>query len=402
MDVLMPQLGETVLEGTVATWYKKAGDSVAKGDVLLDVETDKAATEIEAQVDGVLSSIAVPEGETVDVGTLLAVISADGEAVEAAPVAAAVAEPAPAAGAPKPSGGGLPPKAAGGKLSPAVRRLLKQHNLNIADIQGTGRDGRVTKENVLAFIAGKGAAAPAPAAVSADGETIPFDRIRKITAEHMVRSKATSPHVLQAIDIDFTAVDADRVARKDAWKKDKGYSLTYLPYMARAVCLALAEFPKVNASIEGEALKIHGGVNLAIAIDLNHEGLVAPVVRNASGLSVSGLAEAFSDLVTRAKTKKLTADDLQGGTYTLSNPGPFGTLFTAPIINQPQVGILSMDAVKKRAHVIESPAGDMLGIRPIGVLAHSFDHRAIDGAYSAAYLQKLKSLIENSDWASEF
>jgi 2-oxoglutarate dehydrogenase E2 component (dihydrolipoamide succinyltransferase) len=402
MDVLMPQLGETVLEGTVATWYKKAGDSVAKGDVLLDVETDKAATEIEAQADGVLSSIEVPEGETVDVGTLLAVISADGEAVEAAPVAAAVAEPAPAAGAPKPSGGGLPPKAAGGKLSPAVRRLLKQHNLNIADIQGTGRDGRVTKENVLAFIAGKGAAAPAPAAVSADGETIPFDRIRKITAEHMVRSKATSPHVLQAIDIDFTAVDADRVARKDAWKKDKGYSLTYLPYMARAVCLALAEFPKVNASIEGEALKIHGGVNLAIAIDLNHEGLVAPVVRNASGLSVSGLAEAFSDLVTRAKTKKLTADDLQGGTYTLSNPGPFGTLFTAPIINQPQVGILSMDAVKKRAHVIESPAGDMLGIRPIGVLAHSFDHRAIDGAYSAAYLQKLKSLIENSDWASEF
>jgi 2-oxoglutarate dehydrogenase E2 component (dihydrolipoamide succinyltransferase) len=398
----MPQLGETVLEGTVATWYKKAGDSVAKGDVLLDVETDKAATEIEAQADGVLSSIEVPEGETVDVGTLLAVISADGEAVEAAPVAAAVAEPAPAAGAPKPSGGGLPPKAAGGKLSPAVRRLLKQHNLNIADIQGTGRDGRVTKENVLAFIAGKGAAAPAPAAVSADGETIPFDRIRKITAEHMVRSKATSPHVLQAIDIDFTAVDADRVARKDAWKKDKGYSLTYLPYMARAVCLALAEFPKVNASIEGEALKIHGGVNLAIAIDLNHEGLVAPVVRNASGLSVSGLAEAFSDLVTRAKTKKLTADDLQGGTYTLSNPGPFGTLFTAPIINQPQVGILSMDAVKKRAHVIESPAGDMLGIRPIGVLAHSFDHRAIDGAYSAAYLQKLKSLIENSDWASEF
>jgi len=404
MDVLMPQLGETVLEGTVATWYKKAGDTVAKGDVLLDVETDKAATEIEAPVDGVLSSIAVPEGETVDVGTLLAVISADGEAVETAPAAAAASEPAPAAEAPKPAGGGLPPKSAGGKLSPAVRRLLKQHSLDIADIQGTGRDGRVTKENVLAFIAGKGASAPAPkpAAVSGDGETIPFDRIRKITAEHMVRSKATSPHVLQAIDIDFTAVDTDRLTRKDAWKKEKGYSLTYLPYMARAVCLAIAEFPKVNASIEGEALKIHGGVNLAIAIDLNHEGLVAPVVRNASALSVAGLAEAFSDLVTRAKTKKLTADDLQGGTYTLSNPGPFGTLFTAPIINQPQVGILSMDAVKKRAHVIESPAGDMLGIRPIGVLAHSFDHRAIDGAYSAAYLQKLKSLIENSDWTSEF
>jgi len=149
-------------------------------------------------------------------------------------------------------------------------------------------------------------------------------------------------------------------------------------------------------------LRVHGEINLAIAIDLNHAGLVAPVVRNAAGLSVSALAEAFSDLVNRAKTKKLTADDLQGGTYTLSNPGPFGTLFTAPIINQPQVGILSMDAVKKRAHVIESDAGDTLGIRPIGILAHSFDHRAIDGAYSAAYLQKLKSVIENSDWAGEF
>jgi 2-oxoglutarate dehydrogenase E2 component (dihydrolipoamide succinyltransferase) len=407
MDVLMPQLGETVLEGTVATWYKKAGDAVAKGDLLLDVETDKAATEIEAQADGVLSSIAVPEGETVDVGTLLAVISVDGEAAAEAPAAEGAPEPAAGAETPNAVGGGLPPKSAGGKLSPAVRRLLKQHDLNIDEIQGTGRDGRVTKENVLSFIAGKGAPAtpaapPAAARISAGGETIQFDRIRKITAEHMVRSKATSPHVLQAIDIDFSAVDADRLKRKDAWKKAKGYSLTYLPYMARAVCKAIAEFPKVNASVEGEALKVHGVVNLAIAIDLNHEGLVAPVVRNASGLSVSGLAAAFNDLVVRAKTKKLTADDLQGGTYTLSNPGPFGTLFTAPIINQPQVGILSMDAVKKRAHVIESPAGDMLAIRPIGVLAHSFDHRAIDGAYSAAYLQRIKSLIETSDWGSKF
>ena len=403
MDVLMPQLGETVLEGTVALWYKKAGDAVAKGDVLLDVETDKAATEIEAPVDGVISSISVPEGETVDVGTVLAVISVEGEAVAEAPAAKAAAEPAAAAEVTKPAGGGLPPKSAGGKVSPAVRRLLKQHDLDIAEISGSGRDGRVTKEDVLNVVAAKaaptqGAAPPQGAA----GESIPFDRFRKITAEHMVRSKATSAHVLQAIDIDFTAVDALRLQKKDAWKSDKGYSLTYLPFVARAVCLALAEFPKVNASVDGESLRVHGEINLAIAIDLNHAGLVAPVVRNAAGLSVSALAEAFSDLVNRAKTKKLTADDLQGGTYTLSNPGPFGTLFTAPIINQPQVGILSMDAVKKRAHVIESDAGDTLGIRPIGILAHSFDHRAIDGAYSAAYLQKLKSVIENSDWAGEF
>ncbi len=397
MDVLMPQLGETVLEGTVATWYKKAGDAVEKGEPLLDVETDKAATEIEAPAAGVLSSVSVPEGETVDVGTVLAVIAVEGEEVEQA--AAPVAEVA-AAAAPKPAAAGLPPKSGGGKVSPAVRRLLKQHSLDIADIPGTGRDGRVTKQDVLDHVDGGGTPAAKPSAPAAG--RIEFDRFRKITAEHMVRSKATSPHVMQAIDIDFTAVDAVRLGKKDAWKSDKGYSLTYLPFVARAVCQALADFPRINGSVDGDALVVHADINLAIAIDLNHEGLVAPIVRNAASLSVSKLAEAFSDLVTRAKTKKLTADDLQGGTYTLSNPGPYGTLFTAPIINQPQVGILSMDAVQKRAHVIESAAGDALAIRPIGILTHSFDHRAIDGAYSAAYLQKLKAVIENTDWNSEF
>jgi 2-oxoglutarate dehydrogenase E2 component (dihydrolipoamide succinyltransferase) len=380
MDVLMPQLGETVLEGTVAVWYKGAGDPVEKGEMLLDVETDKAATEIVAPASGVLSSINVSEGETVDVGTVLAVIAVEGEV------------------APKSVAGGLPPKSGGEKISPAVRRLLKQHSLDIADISGSGRDGRVTRQDVLDFVdsggSGEGAATTA--------ERIEFDRFRKITAEHMVRSKATSAHVLQAIDVDFSAVDAVRLGKKDDWKSDKGYSLTYLPFVARAVCLALDEFPKVNASVDGEALLVHKDINLAIAIDLNHAGLVAPVVRDAGSSSVSGLAEAFNDLATRAKTKRLTADELQGGTYTLSNPGPFGTLFTAPIINQPQIGILSMDAVKKRAHVVESDAGDAIEIRPVGILAHSFDHRAIDGAYSAAYLQKLKAIIEETDWNSEF
>ena len=397
MDVLMPQLGETVLEGTVATWYKKAGDAVEKGEPLLDVETDKAATEIEAPAAGVLSSVNVPEGDTVDVGTVLAVIAVEGEEAEEATAPVAEVE---ASAEPKPAAAGLPPKSGGGKVSPAVRRLLKQHNLNIDDIPGTGRDGRVSKQDVQDFVAAE--AAPTRSAPANSGERIPFDRFRKITAEHMVRSKATSPHVLQAIDIDFSAVDAARLGKKDAWKSDAGYSLTYLPFVARAVCLALVEFPRINASVQGEALQVHGDINLAIAVDLNHEGLVAPVVRNAGSLKVSKLAESFNDLVTRAKTRKLTADDLTGGTYTLSHPGPFGTLFTAPIINQPQVGILSMDAVKKRAHVVESKSGDAIEIRPIGILAHSFDHRAIDGAYSAAYLQKLKSIIEKTDWNSEF
>ena len=397
MDVLMPQLGETVGEGTIAAWHKSVGDAVEKGDVLLDVETDKVATEIEAPASGVLASIDVPEGDTVDVGTVLAVIAIEGEVVaeKSAPAAdaAAVTEAA------KPTGGGLPGRQAGERVSPAVRRLLKQHNLNIGDIPGTGRDGRVTRQDVVAFVDSGGENSSGKVS---SGERIPFDRVKKITAEHMVRSKATSPHVLQTIDVDFYAVDKCRLALKDKWKSERGYSLSYLPYVARAVCRALADFPHANASVDGDALLVHPEINLAIAIDLSHKGLVAAVTRNAGGLSVSKLAEQFNDLVTRARSNKLKPDDLQGGTYTLSNPGPFGTLFTAPIINQPQVGILSMDAVKKRAHVVESADGDSIEIRPVGILAHSFDHRAIDGAYSAAYLQRLKTIIEDSNWESEF
>lgn len=395
MDVIMPQLGETVGEGTISGWYKQAGDAVEKGDVLLDVETDKVATEIEAPASGILTSIDVPEGETVDVGTVLAVIAVEGEVVvEKSPVAA---EAAAVNEVTKPASGGLPSKQAGERLSPAVRRLLKEHNLNITDIPGTGRDGRVTRQDVVDFVE-----SDSSGSASGGGERIPFDRVKKITAEHMVRSKATSPHVLQTIDVDFHAVDVSRLARKEQWKSDKGYSLSYLPYVARAVCKAIADFPHLNASVEGDALLVHPEINLAIAIDLSHKGLVAAVTRNAGELSVPELAEQFNDLVTRARSNKLKPDDLQGGTYTLSNPGPFGTLFTAPIINQPQVGILSMDAVKKRPHVVESDAGDAIEIRPVGILAQSFDHRAIDGAYSAAYLQRLQSILQETNWESEF
>jgi 2-oxoglutarate dehydrogenase E2 component (dihydrolipoamide succinyltransferase) len=396
MDVLMPQLGETVAEGTIAAWHKQPGDAVEKGDVLLDVETDKVATEIEAPVSGVLASIDIAEGETVDVGTVLAVIAVDGELVEEK--AEANESVAAQAEAPTPSPGGLPPKLGNDKPSPAVRRLLKQHSLDITNIAGTGRDGRVTRQNVLDYIE----QGDAKTSVATAGERIPFDRVRKVTAAHMVRSKAISPHVLQTIDADFLAVDTSRLARKEQWKADTGYSLSYLPYVARAVCKAIVDFPRVNASVDDDALIVHPQINLAIAIDLNHEGLLAAVTRNAGSMSVSKLALQFNDLITRAKTNKLKPDDLQGGTYTLSNPGPFGTLFTAPIINQPQVAILSMDAVKKRPHVIETAGGESIAIRPVGILAHSFDHRAVDGAYSAAYLNRLKTIIEETDWDSEF
>ncbi len=402
MDVLMPQLGETVTEGTIAAWHKKTGDLVEKGEMLMDVETEKVATEIPAPASGVLSTINVAEGDTVDVGTVLAVITVEGEAAaEAASATSPEAkQTAPADTAPPGRTGGLPKKSAGERLSPAVRRLLSKHDLDIADITGTGRDGRVTRENVLQHIEATGSVAGG-GDVSSDVLRIPFDRIRKVTAEHMLRSKATSPHVLQTIDADFSAVDRVRLAHREQWRADNGYSLSYLPFVARALCLAIAEFPKVNASVEGEALLVHKATNLAIAVDLNLEGLVAPVVRNAADLKVSELAQRFHDLAIRAKDNALTVDDLQGGTYTLSNPGPYGTLFTAPIINQPQIAILSMDAIKKRPVVVESKTGDTIEIRPVGLLAHSFDHRAIDGAYSAAFLNTLKTIIEETDWGQE-
>jgi 2-oxoglutarate dehydrogenase E2 component (dihydrolipoamide succinyltransferase) len=217
----------------------------------------------------------------------------------------------------------------------------------------------------------------------------------------MVRSKATSPHVLQAVEVDFAGVDRVRKAMKDAWKAQRGYSLTYLPFIAHSVCKALQEFPNANASVGDNELIIHGEVNLAIAIDLGAEGLIAPVIKRADSMSLAQIAESIHDLAQRARSGRLKADDLSGGTYTISNSGTFGTLITAPIINQPQVAILSTDGVRKKPVVIEHPDGDAIAIRPVGILAQSFDHRAIDGAYSAAFLDKLRKIIEQTDWFRE-
>ena len=264
MDVLMPQLGETVLEGTVTTWYKNVGDTVAKGELLLDVETDKAATEIEAPAGGVVSSINVQAGDTVDVGAIVAIITVEGEVEEVAqgtaPAAEADASPsaAPVSSAPAATSGGLPARSTNNRLSPAVRRLVKEHELDIGMIPGTGRAGRITKRDVVLFLesshastrpVARSAAAAVPQAAAVSPENIiPFDRFRRVTAEHMVMSKATSAHVLQAIDADFSSIDACRLSKKESWKNEKGYSLTYLPFVARAVCQALAEFPRLNSS----------------------------------------------------------------------------------------------------------------------------------------------------------
>jgi len=240
-------------------------------------------------------------------------------------------------------------------------------------------------------------------AASADmsGGRVPFNRIRRLTADHMVRSKATSPHVLQAVEVNFGNVDRVRLAVRESFKADNGFSLTYLPFIAHAVCRALAEYPHANASVDDDALVLHDSVNLAIAIDLGPEGLLAPVIKSAEQLTVSELAHAIQDLARRARSNRLKPDELSGGSYTLSNSGTFGTLITAPIINQPQVAILSIDGVRKKPVVIEGPDGDSIGIRPVGILAQSFDHRAFDGAYSAAFLDRVRRLLEGDNWFRE-
>jgi 2-oxoglutarate dehydrogenase E2 component (dihydrolipoamide succinyltransferase) len=312
-------------------------------------------------------------------------------------------------------------------LSPAVRRIAAEYRLDLAAVSGSGRNGRITRRNVLDFIHGQEAApqaahttpAPAPAAVTAPApapaarapapvapppagaKTLPFTRIRKLTAEHVVRSKATSPHVLQAVEVEFHRVDLVRKTVRDAWKAKHGHSLTYLPFIANAVCRALEEFPNLNSSVYGDSLILHPSVNLAIAVDLGADGLVAPVIKGADRLSVAQLADAIAEIAQRSRNGKLKPEDLAGGTYTLSNSGTFGTLITAPIINQPQVAILSTDGVRKKPVVVESSEGDSIAIRPVGVLAQSFDHRAVDGAYSAAFLDRVRKILETSNWVVE-
>ena len=453
MNVLMPQLGETVTEGTVASWKKKVGDKVAVDEIILDIETDKVSMEIPSPGDGFITQILVPEGTTVPVGTVLAVVESSMSAAAPAPAAkAAAAAPAPApAAAAAPASppswyAAMPPDMSAAKeqyepqaavaagtgthlarddhqrLSPAVRRLAAEYRLDLKVVPGSGRNGRITRRNVLEFIqrqktapspapasaaaAAPAARAPAPAPMPAGpppagAKTVPFTRIRKLTAEHMVRSKATSPHVLQAVEVDFQRVDIVRKTVRDAWKAKHGHSLTYLPFIGNAVCRALEEFPNLNSSVHGDSLVLHPSVNLAIAVDLGAEGLVAPVIKNADRLSVAQLADAIAETAQRSRAGKLRPEDFQGGTYTLSNSGTFGTLITAPIINQPQVAILSTDGVRKKPVVIETSEGDSIAIRPVGVLAQSFDHRAVDGAYSAAFLDRVRKIIETSNWVVE-
>lgn len=414
MDVIMPQLGETVSEGTVSVWHKTIGDTVSTKEPLFDVSSDKVEMEVPAPAEGTLLEIRVDAGTTVPVGEVVAVIVREGEVIEAkaaAPVAVrAEAEEAKAdiASVRSNSVKAANRDANGNPLSPAVRRLVAEHDLDPAAIAGSGMKGRIKKKDVLAHLESgatggrsRTVAAPPPLTFSADDtEVIPFNKLRKLTAEHMVRSKATSPHVLQAVEADFARVARARTGVSGAWKKREGFSLTYLPFIAKAVCEAIREYPRVNGAIDGENLVVFRRVNLGIAVDLDFDGLVAPVIKDADQMSLQELARAIRDVSERARTNQLKPDDFTEGTYTISNSGVFGTMITAPIINQPQVAILSTDGIAKKPVVIETEDGDAIGIRPVGVLAQSFDHRAIDGAYSAAFLNRVRDILQTKDWAA--
>ena len=471
MDVIMPQLGETVREGTISVWHKRPGDAVRTDEPLFEVETDKVTMDIPAPANGVLAQIFVPAGTQVEVGARLAVITTSAERAAGVSGSPSAGEPrspseagSPSAGpseARSPSAGpsetrspsgspsagsnearspsGSPPaaqnpgqtssprgspsasKVAGAsadeRLSPVVRKLLAEHG--IADrsaITGTGAEGRITRDDVLAYVERRRGAAATPTAgpatgpgagpandqgAAGGGTVIAMTRIRKLTAEHMVRSVATSPHVLQAVEVDFLAVERLRTATSEAWRAREGFSLSYLPFVARAVCQAVVDFPHVNASVRGDSLVVHHRVNLGIAVDLDRQGLIVPVVKDAANKTVRELAVEIHRLADRARRGALAPDELTEGTYTLSNSGPFGTLFTAPIIYQPQVAILSTDGVRKRPVVIERADGDTIEIRPVGVLAQCFDHRAFDGAYSAAFLRRVREILEQGNFGAE-
>jgi 2-oxoglutarate dehydrogenase E2 component (dihydrolipoamide succinyltransferase) len=449
-EITLPQLGETVTEGTITKWFKKVGDSVALDEPLFEVSTDKVDTEVPSPISGVLTEIRVAEGDTVPVGTVIAVV---GDASNAAPVAP-VAPAAPAASAavvtstlassnvsaPPPAPVASTPAAAPSTLtssnvsestpasatgtstvlSPVVRKLIAENNLNAASITGTGPGGRITRDDVLAAISRGGATStPAPVAsaptasapqraaapravAGARDEVVALSKIRQATGAHMVASKAISPHVLSVVEVDYANVDVTRLRVKEEFKAQEGFSLTYLPFIARAVVDALADFPHMNSSLGDNELIVHRYVDLGIAVDLDYQGLLVPVVRDAEGKRLRALSREINDLATRTRSRHLSPDEISGGTFTISNNGSAGSVLTMPVINQPQVAILSTDAITKKPVVIEVPGfSESIAIHPVGNLAMAWDHRAFDGAYAAGFLSRVKLILETRDWSSE-
>ena len=400
-DVVMPQMGESIVEGTLTKWLKKPGERIERDEPLFEISTDKVDTEIPSPAAGVVSEILVEEGKTVGINTVVARIEESGAV---APAAAAVA-PVPVAPGPEatplPPLSSLPAPEPSAPLSPLVRKLAREHNLDLSQMQGTGAGGRITKQDVEARLAPVAPAPPAPAAAppippaAAPRTRIePLSPMRIKIAEHMVLSKRTSAHVTTIHRVDMTKVAKTRERSKAEFQAAYGFSLTYLPFLTRAAAAALRHFPLLNASLDGSNIVYHNEINIGIAVALEN-GLIVPVVRDADEKNVAGLQRAIVDLATRARTRQLKPDEVQGGTFSITNFGSYGSLVGTPIINQPQVAIMGVGMIEKTPVVID----DAIAIRSICLLSLSFDHRLIDGALADQFMSKVKQVLEA--WSEE-
>ncbi len=428
VDVVMPQMGVSVAEGTLVAWHKRPGDWVLADETICEISTDKIDTDVPAPASGRVAELLVREDETVPVGTVLARIATDAVAGQAhpderGPVAARLPSPVPAAPpegraaepvvepgspVPPPAPAGpaaepaapLPPRAAAGPVSPVVRRIAEREGIDLSCVSGSGRGGRVRKQDVLAYLAGRdagGGQAPplhieSPYREDVDTGAVvsePLSRMRRSIAEHMVRSLHTAAHCTSIMEVDMSAVESQRAR----------LGVTSLAFVARAAIDALAAHPRLNATLRDGVLERHRDVNLGVAVSLGDDGLIVPVIARAQELSVQGLAARIRELARRARAGELTPDEVAGGTFTITNPGSFGTLASTPIINQPQVAILDLEAIVKRAVVVTDEHGDGIAIRPMTNLCLSWDHRALDGALAAQFLATVRHALQG--WGKE-
>jgi len=436
-DIIMPQMGESIVEGTITKWLKKPGDKVQRDEPLFEISTDKVDAEIPAPASGVLQEIKVSEGTTVGVNTIVGTIAADGEAakpaaaapakaapVESAPPAAAASRPRPQAAEPQaPS----PAPAAQeeedeARSSPLVRKIAREHGVSLSQISGTGLGGRITKQDIMTFI-DRGTAKPdsvgtdragtdasvrpaerseapsAPRPAAYPGDLVPMTNMRKIIAQRMIESRRTSAHVHCMYEVDFTRIVTLRAKQKNAFEQRHGVRLTFMPFFVRAALIAVQQFPIINASLEGDSIRYHRYINVGIAVALDW-GLIVPVLKNAGDLNFLGLQRGITDLGERARTKKLKPEDVEGSTFTVTNPGQFGAVFGLPIINQPNSAIMGVGGITKQPLVVTDKEGnDSIAIRSVVHLTLGYDHRLIDGAVADQFMALVKKTLEN--WGEE-
>jgi 2-oxoglutarate dehydrogenase E2 component (dihydrolipoamide succinyltransferase) len=432
IELLLPKMGESVAEATIIKWVKNEGDKVTADEPIIEIATDKVDSEVPSPEDGVLIKCLVKEGDVVAVGQPIAIIGI-GAAQAAVPAAAPVLAAAPAVQAAamveeaKALVESVVSSGDGRFYSPLVKNIAKTEGVSQAEldaIAGSGQGGRVTKNDVLEFIAGRGQAKPAQPAVAAppavkqeaaavpapapakpkaaisiggNDEIIEMDRMRKLIADHMVMSKQTSPHVTSYVEADVTNIVLWREKVKKEFEKKEKTKLTFTPIFIEALVRAIKDFPMINISVDGDRIIKRGEINMGMATALPSGNLIVPVIRNADTLNLSGIAKKVNDLAERARNNKLTPDEISGGTYTITNVGSFGNVMGTPIINQPQVAIMAVGAIRKKPAVIETPSGDFIGIRHMMFLSHSYDHRVVDGALGGQFVRRVADYLEGWD-----